>query len=103
MGSTGERGRFVPASPALCRPAPVRIAVVAPSVEIGAQRVRQRAQIGHHYHVAGVLPLGGIPCAVLDDDNNTRMLTQTGFLEALGRAKPLRAAGTSASPACPLF
>jgi P63C domain len=34
----------------------------------------------------GVLPLGEIPCAVLDDDENTRVLTQTGFLTAIGRA-----------------
>jgi hypothetical protein len=36
---------------------------------------------------AGVLPLGGlnIPCAVLEDE--TRVLTQEGFLSAIGRAK----------------
>jgi hypothetical protein len=33
----------------------------------------------------GVLTLGNIPCAVLDDDENTRVLTQSGFLRALGR------------------
>ena len=40
----------------------------------------------------GVLQLGGIPCAVLDDADNTRVLTQTGFLKAIGRA------GTPPSP-----
>jgi hypothetical protein len=40
----------------------------------------------------GVLPLGSIPCAVLDDRENTRVLTQTGFLKAIGRA------GTPPSP-----
>ena len=40
----------------------------------------------------GVLQLGGIPCAVLDDPDNTRVLTQTGFLKAIGRA------GTPPSP-----
>lgn len=33
----------------------------------------------------GVLPIGGIPCAVLDDESNTRVLTQSGFLSAIGR------------------
>lgn len=36
---------------------------------------------------SGVLNLGGIPCAVLDDTDNTRVLTQAGFLEALGRTR----------------
>ncbi|MGD1035676.1 MAG: P63C domain-containing protein [Roseiarcus sp.] len=40
----------------------------------------------------GVLQLGDIPCAVLDDQDNTRVLTQTGFLRAIGRA------GTPPSP-----
>lgn len=34
---------------------------------------------------SGILPLGSIPCAVLDDGDNTRVLTQSGFLRALGR------------------
>lgn len=35
----------------------------------------------------GVLPIGDLKlsCAVLDDENNTRVLTQNGFLKALGR------------------
>lgn len=37
----------------------------------------------------GVLPIGNaqIPCAVLDDEKNTRVLTQDGFLVAIGRSK----------------
>lgn len=34
---------------------------------------------------AGVLRIGNIPCAVLDDKDNTRVLTQSGFLSALDR------------------
>lgn len=36
----------------------------------------------------GVLPIDkqGLPCAVLDDADNTRVLTQEGFLTAIGRA-----------------
>jgi len=34
---------------------------------------------------SGILKLADIPCAVLDDDENTRVLTQAGFLRALGR------------------
>jgi hypothetical protein len=34
---------------------------------------------------SGILPLGEIPCAVLDDSENTRVLTQAGFLTAIGR------------------
>lgn len=37
--------------------------------------------------VNGVLPLGNIPCAVLDDEDNTRVLTQAGFAAALGRTR----------------
>ena len=38
--------------------------------------------------VDGFLPLGNIeiPCAVLDDIHNTRVLTQEGFLKSIGRA-----------------
>ena len=38
--------------------------------------------------VDGFLPVGSIeiPCAVLDDIHNTRVLTQEGFLKAIGRA-----------------
>ena len=34
---------------------------------------------------SGVLHVGNIACAVLDDADNTRVLTQTGFLTAIGR------------------
>ena len=34
---------------------------------------------------SGELRIGNIACAVLDDDDNTRVLTQTGFLTAIGR------------------
>ena len=34
----------------------------------------------------GVLGIGSIPCAVLDDADNTRVLTQAGFLSAIGRS-----------------
>lgn len=35
----------------------------------------------------GILPIGNLqlPCAVLDDAENTRVLSQTGFMKALGR------------------
>lgn len=38
--------------------------------------------------VDGYLPIGNleIPCAVLDDIHNTRVLTQEGFLKSIGRA-----------------
>lgn len=38
--------------------------------------------------VDGFLPIGNveIPCAVLDDIHNTRVLTQEGFLKSIGRA-----------------
>ena len=38
---------------------------------------------------SGTVRIGdaGIPCAVLDDADNTRVLTQDGFLEAIGRSK----------------
>src|SRR5271165_5870520 len=41
---------------------------------------------------SGVLPLGSIPCAVLDDAHNTRLLTQAGFLAALGRTRTPKSA-----------
>lgn len=34
----------------------------------------------------GVLHIGSIPCAVLDDADNTRVLTQSGLLSAIGRS-----------------
>ncbi len=46
----------------------------------------------------GILEIGDlkIPCAVLDDQNNTRILTQNGFLKAIGR-HPFASGGTGAS------
>lgn len=46
----------------------------------------------------GVLQIGDlkIPCAVLDDKDNTRVLTQNGFLKAIGR-HPFASGGTGAS------
>jgi hypothetical protein len=41
----------------------------------------------------GVLPLADIPCAVLDNEENTRVLTQAGFLRALDRFPYPRSAG----------
>jgi P63C domain len=40
-----------------------------------------------HAIAEGILQIGdaGIPCAVLDDEANTRVLTQNGFLRAIGR------------------
>lgn len=52
----------------------------------------------------GVLPVGGIPCAVLDDIGNTRVLTQEGFLEAIGRAAKAKAGqGATAVDGMPAF
>ena len=53
----------------------------------------------------GVLGLGGIPCAVLDDEQNTRVLTQTGFLTAIGRAPtpPSPSAGSEHLANLPAF
>lgn len=45
--------------------------------------------------VSGVLPLGSIPCAVLDDLENTRVLSQAGFLQALGRTRTPKSAGAN--------
>jgi len=46
----------------------------------------------------GILTLGdlAIPCAVLDDQPNTRVITQNGFLKAIGR-HPQAAGGTGSS------
>lgn len=46
----------------------------------------------------GVLEIGNlkIPCAVLDDSKNSRVLTQNGFLRAIGR-HPFASGGTGAS------
>lgn len=53
--------------------------------------------------VAGVLPLGNIPCAVLDDAENTRVLTQAGFLEALGRTRTPNSGPNEAVANLPVF
>ena len=46
----------------------------------------------------GILEIGDlkISCAVLDDENNSRVLTQNGFLKAIGR-HPFASGGTGAS------
>lgn len=46
----------------------------------------------------GVLPIGNLklPCAVLDDGNNTRVLTQNAFLKAIGR-HPFATGGTGSA------
>lgn len=46
----------------------------------------------------GILTIGSlhIPCAVLDDANNTRVLSQTGFLRAIGR-HPFAKGGTGSA------
>jgi P63C domain-containing protein len=51
----------------------------------------------------GVLRLGDIPCAVLDDENNTRVLTQSGFLSAIGRFPTPRSASKSDLVNLPAF
>lgn len=50
----------------------------------------------------GILALGNIPCAVLDDEENTRVLTQAGFLRALDRA-PYPSAGPAHLAHLPAF
>ncbi len=54
----------------------------------------------------GDLPIGGIKiaCAVLDDEKNTRVLTQDGFLVAIGRSKrPSSSAALSVLDETPAF
>lgn len=51
----------------------------------------------------GVLKLGNIPCAVLDDAGNTRVLTQTGFLTAIGRFPTPKSAGPTGIASLPAF
>lgn len=51
----------------------------------------------------GVLRVGNIPCAVLDDDENTRVLTQAGFLVAIGRAPTPKSAGGTDFADIPAF
>lgn len=48
--------------------------------------------------VTGTLKIGSIPCAVLDDIDNTRVLTQSGFLTALGRAPNPKSSGLADLP-----
>jgi hypothetical protein len=46
----------------------------------------------------GILEIGNLalPCAVLDDDGNTRVLSQNGFLKAIGR-HPFASGGTGSA------
>jgi len=53
--------------------------------------------------VTGVLRVGNIPCAVLDDVKNTRVLTQAGFLNVLGRAPTPKSAGDPVLAKLPAF
>jgi hypothetical protein len=51
----------------------------------------------------GVLRIGSIPCAVLDDADNTRVLTQSGFLSAIGRSPNPKSAETALLAHLPAF
>jgi len=51
----------------------------------------------------GVLRIGEIPCAVLDDADNTRVLTQEGFLLAIGRAGKAKAGEGATVDGLPAF
>ncbi|HSI39975.1 MAG TPA: P63C domain-containing protein [Xanthobacteraceae bacterium] len=51
----------------------------------------------------GVLKIGSIPCAVLDDSENTRVLTQAGLLSAIGRFPNPKSAGNPALAHLPAF
>jgi hypothetical protein len=54
--------------------------------------------------VSGVLPLGNIPRAVLDDKENTRVLSQAGFLQAIGRTRtPTSSSANEAVANLPVF
>lgn len=59
----------------------------------------------HKAVAAGVLRLGAIElqCAVLDDEANTRVLTQQGFLHALGRAGTPKSASDPELAQLPAF
>lgn len=64
---------------------------------------RRAAIVRHHGELPravaeGVLPIGELklPCAVLDDPDNTRVLTQNGFLKAIGR-HPFAPGGTGSA------
>jgi P63C domain len=52
----------------------------------------------------GVLPIGDLrlPCAVLDDPGNTRVLTQNGFLKAIGR-HPFASKGSAIDNTAPFL
>ncbi len=52
---------------------------------------------------SGVLRVGEIPCAVLDDEENTRVLTQSGFLTAIGRFPNPKSANNSGLAQLPAF
>lgn len=51
----------------------------------------------------GILRVGGIPCAVLGDADNTRVLTQSGFLSAIGRFPNPRSASSTDLAHLPAF
>lgn len=52
---------------------------------------------------SGNLKIGGIPCAVLDDSENTRVLTQTGILTAIGRFPTPKSSGEPGLAQLPPF
>ncbi len=51
----------------------------------------------------GVLGIGSIPCAVLDDADNTRVLTQSGLLSAIGRSPNPKSADSQLLAHLPAF
>lgn len=51
----------------------------------------------------GILRIGSIPCAVLDDPDNTRVLTQAGLLSAIGRSPTPKSADTGVLAHLPAF
>ncbi len=55
--------------------------------------------------VTGVLKIGDaeVECAVLDDSENTRVLTQAGFQAAIGRTRSPKSAGNGSVAALPPF
>jgi hypothetical protein len=66
--------------------------------------IARRAAITRHHGelpkaiAEGVLEIGDVtlPCAVLDDEQNTRVLSQNGFLKAIGR-HPFASGGTGSA------
>jgi hypothetical protein len=57
----------------------------------------------HKAIALGILKLGNIPCAVLDDAENTRVLTQSGLLTAIGRFPNPKSASNSDLAELPAF